>query len=170
MHRSLESGQYTNCTWRYMYCHLIQQLISYCVLNPWPRCIIAWPMLVVCSSIVKHVLMSRESLDLQTTNFASILVMDIHMLLKSVIMTSRRPLLIFKSKVTETFSTNNFSDWLLDNAWKYSPRTWYSGIGLISNTKQMCFTTVAQWAVRLTRSVSVVGLSPIKGPCCFLQF
>jgi len=67
-------------------------------------------MLVVCSSIVKHVLMSRESLDLQTTNFASILVMDIHMLLKSVIMTSRRPLLIFKSKVTETFSTNNFSD------------------------------------------------------------
>ena len=38
-------------------------------------------MLVVYSSIVKHVwLMTGEPLDLQTADFASMLVMDIHML------------------------------------------------------------------------------------------
>ena len=28
---------------------------------------------------------------------------------------------------------------------------------------------VAQWIARLTRNVEVVGSSPIKGPCCFLE-
>ena len=28
---------------------------------------------------------------------------------------------------------------------------------------------VAQWVARLTRNVEVVGSSPIKGPCCFLE-
>ena len=28
---------------------------------------------------------------------------------------------------------------------------------------------LAQWVARLTRSVEVVGLSPIKGPRCFLE-
>ena len=28
---------------------------------------------------------------------------------------------------------------------------------------------VAQWLVRLTRNVEVVGSSPIKGPRCFLE-
>ena len=27
----------------------------------------------------------------------------------------------------------------------------------------------AQWVARLTRNVKVVGLSPIKGPSCFLE-
>ena len=28
---------------------------------------------------------------------------------------------------------------------------------------------MAQWVARLTRNVEVVGLSPIKGPRCFLE-
>ena len=28
---------------------------------------------------------------------------------------------------------------------------------------------VVQWVARLTRHVEVVGSSPIKGPCCFLE-
>jgi len=28
---------------------------------------------------------------------------------------------------------------------------------------------MAQWVARLTRNVEVVGFSPIKGPCCFLE-
>ena len=28
---------------------------------------------------------------------------------------------------------------------------------------------MAQWVVRLTRNVAVVGSSPIKGPRCFLE-
>jgi len=28
---------------------------------------------------------------------------------------------------------------------------------------------MAQWVARLTRNVEVVGLSPIKGPSCFLE-
>ena len=65
----------------------------------------------------------------------------------SVILTNRRPMFILKSKVSEIFSTNNLSDWLLDNAWKYSPlgiqvlgwSHWL--ISLFSNTK--CFSL--QW-------------------------
>ena len=28
---------------------------------------------------------------------------------------------------------------------------------------------MVQWVARLTRNVEVMGLSPIKGPCCFLE-
>ena len=28
---------------------------------------------------------------------------------------------------------------------------------------------VAQWVARLARNVEVVGSSPIRGPCCFLE-